>query len=259
MRRFLLLLSLSVSFAALADEHRYLLPMVGHLSTNDRTTYSATTVLQNLSPRVATVRVAKVYPLNGAGGCTAGEPFTIAPYERRTIGPDSCFSAVSSAELVSDEKLLVRTELDTHQTLVSGWDKQVLDAPTSWISAGTTAVAEAIIREDGPRGASLLVVNPSDQALTMTIEMTRPEFQLSSRTSIVIPAASARFIALQEIRNPSPPPFIYSVNGRHLVRLTASGPWQGGISSIYRGPSMYVPAIALEGPQGAQMTMDPSP
>jgi len=259
MRTFILFACLSVSLAVAADEFRYLIPLTGYLSTDDGTYYYATTFVQNLSPREATVQATAVYPLNASGPCTAGEPFTIAAHDRVTIGPGSCFSSVSAVEVVSSEKLIVRTELDTHKTMVSGWDKQVLDAPTEWIAAGVTAVSEAIIRDDGPRQANLLVVNPSDQTLTMTVEMTRPEFGLSSTKTIVVPALSARFVTLEEIRNPSPPPFIYSVDGRHLVRLTANGQWQGGISSIYKGPSMYVPAIALESEEAPSARLDPSP
>jgi hypothetical protein len=248
MRSFILFAFLSVSFAVAADEYPYLIPLTGYLSTGDGTYYYATTIVQNLSPRAATVRATAVYPLNASGTCTPGEPFVIPASERVTISPGSCFSSVSAVTIVSDEKLSVRTELDTHKTMVSGWDKQIIDAPTEWIAAGITAVSEAIIREDGPRQANLLLVNPSEQTLTMTIEMTRPEFGLSRTETIAVPALAARFVNLEEIRNPSPPPFIYSVDGRHLVRLTADGPWQGGISSIYKGPSMYVPAIPLQSP-----------
>lgn len=246
MRAFILFACLSVSLAAAAEEFRYLIPLTGYLSSDDGTYYYAGTVVQNLSSHPATVQATDVYPLNGGKPCAASEPFTVPPQGRVTIGWGACFASVSSVVIQSDAKLSVRTEIDIHKTLVSGWDKQLIDASTEWIPAGVPAVSEAIIRDDGPRKANLLVINPSDQTLTMTVEMTRPEFDLSSATTIEVPAKSSRLVNLEEIRNPSPPPFISSVDGRHLVRLTGSGPWQGGVSSVFKGPSMYLPAMALE-------------
>jgi hypothetical protein len=136
-------------------------------------------------------------------------------------------------------------ELDTHKTRVLGWDKQIVDAPTEWIPAGVTALSEAVIRFDGPRTANLFVINPSATTLTMSVDMTRPELRMSSTRTIDVPPHSMRMVALDEIRNPNPPPFIYSLEGRHLLRLTANGPWQGGVSSLYEGPSMYMPATPL--------------
>jgi hypothetical protein len=246
MRSLILIACLSLSVAASADEFRYLIPLTGYLSGEDSTFYYAGTIVQNLSPRPATVQATDIYALNGGKACSASEPFTVPPQGRVTIGWGACFASISAVALLSNERLSVRTEVDTHKTRDSGWDKLILDAPTEWIPAGVTAVSEAIIREDGPRKASLLVVNPSDQTLTITVEMTRPEFDLSSATSFDVPAKSSRLISLAEVKNPSPPPFISSVDGRHLVRLTGSGPWQGGVASTFRGPSMYVPATALQ-------------
>jgi hypothetical protein len=247
MRALILFACLAVSTAVAADEFRYLIPMAGYLYTaDDATYYYATTTVQNLSPRPATVRTTDVYPYFANGTCEAGEPFTVPAQGRITIDPMACMASFSALAIVSDEKLSVRTELDTHKTMVFGWDKLLLDAPTDWIPAGVTALSEGIIRDDGPRKANLLVVNPSaDQTLTMTVETSRPEFRLSGTTTVVVPPLSARFVNLSELRNPSPPPFIYSAEGRHLLRLTANGAWQGGVASIYRGPSMYIPATPV--------------
>jgi hypothetical protein len=247
MRALILFACLAVSTAATAEEFRYLIPMAGYLYTSDDATYYyATTTVQNLSPRPATVQTTDVYPYFANATCAAGDPITVPPQGRVTIGPMACMSSLSALAIVSDEKLLVRTELDSHKTMVSGWDKQLLDAPTDWIAAGVTALSEAVIREDGPRKANLLVVNPSaDQMLTMTVDMTRPELETSGTITINVPPLSARFVSLPELRNPSPPPFIYSVEGRHLLRLTANGRWQGGVSSIFKGPSMYIPATPI--------------
>jgi hypothetical protein len=246
MRSLILIVCLSLSVAASAQEFRYLIPLTGYMLGDDNTYYYADTIVQNLSPRPATVQATEIYALNGGKACDGGEAFTVPPQGRVTVGWGACFAAISAISILSDQKLSIRTEIDTHKTLVSGWDKLIIDAPSEWIPAGVTAVSEAIIREDGPRKASLLLVNPSETALTMTVEMTRPEFDLSSATTIEVPAKSARLVNLAEIKNPSPPPFISSVDGRHLVRLTGNGPWQGGVSSIFKGPSMYIPATALE-------------
>ncbi|HKR62144.1 MAG TPA: hypothetical protein VJZ00_00320 [Thermoanaerobaculia bacterium] len=246
MRALILIASLAVSLVASAEQFQYIVPLSGYLSTDDGTYYYATTVVQNLSPREATVSTVDVYPLNGASPCVVGAPFAVPASGRVSIGPVACFGNVSAIQIVSTEKLRVHTEIDTHATRVSGWDKQLIDAPSAWIPAGTTAVTEAIIRDDGPRKANLLVINPSFQTLTLNIEMERPELDRSSARTIDVPAHSARLIPLEEVRNPSPPPFVYSVEGRHLLRITGNGDWQGGVSSIYKGPSMYVPAVALE-------------
>jgi hypothetical protein len=246
MRALILFASLVVSTIVAAEEFRYLIPVSGYIATDDGTYYYATTILQNLSPLPATVATTGVYPLSSGKPCATGEPFTIAAQGRETVGPIACMANASAIEIVSDQKLLVRTELEIHKTLVAGWDKEILDAPTDWIPAGVTAVSEAIIRTDGPRKANLLVINPAFMPITMTVEMTRPELARSSTMTIEIPARSLQFIDLPEITNPAPPPFISSVDGRHLLRLTATGMWQGGVSSVFKGPSMYVPATALE-------------
>jgi hypothetical protein len=247
MRALILFACLAVSTAASADEFHYLIPMAGYLYTaDDATYYYATTTVQNLSPRPATVQTTDVYPYFAGGSCAAGEPFTIPAQGRITIGPMECMASLSALAIVSDEKLSVRTELDTHKTMVFGWDKLLLDATTDWIPAGVTALSEGIIRDDGPRKASLLVVNPSaDQMLTVTVETSRPEFVLSGTMNVDVPPLSARYVNLPELRNLKPPPFIYSAEGRHLLRLTANGAWQGGVVSVYRGPSMYIPATPI--------------
>jgi len=246
MRALLISLLLAVSLSASAQEYRYLIPMTGYLAADDGTYYYAYTVVQSLTPRDATIVTAAMYPLSAARPCRSPEPWTVRAGQRARVGPMSCMAAVSAMEIISSEPLSVRTELDTHKTMVSGWDKQIIPASTSWIPAGVTSLSEAIILEDQGRKANLLAINPSDTTIVLTVEIARPEYRLSKTLTIEVPPQSMRFASLAELRNPTPPPpFISSADGRHLLRITSTGPWQGGVSSRYQGPSMYVPATPL--------------
>jgi hypothetical protein len=246
MRAILISLLLAVSLSASAQEYRYLIPMTGYLPADDGTYYYAYTVVQSLTPRDATIVTAAMYPLSAARPCRSPQPWTVRAGERVRISPMSCMAATSAMEIISNEPLSVRTELDTHMTMVLGWDKQVIPATTSWIPSGVASISEAVIREDQGRKANLLAINPSDTAIVLTVEMSRPEYRISKTLTIEVPAQSMRFANLAEVRSATPlPPFIASIDGRHLLRITSTGPWQGGVSSRYQGPSMFVPATPL--------------
>jgi hypothetical protein len=246
MRSLILLLSLVITFGALAAEHRYIVPIAGYLTNPDGTYFYAYTTVQNLSTRSATIRTEAMYPLSATQTCGAPDAVTLAGRERVQIQPMLCMSAVSAMELVSSEPLIVRTELDTHQTMVYGWDKQIIDSPREWIPADVPSVSEAVLLDEQGRKANLLAINPSDQTILLKVEIERPEYHSSQTMMIEVPAKSMRFAPLSEIRNPAPPPFISSVDGRHLLRITSTGPWQGGVSSTFKGPSMYIPATPLD-------------
>lgn len=245
MRTVLLSLLLAVSLSASAQEYRYLIPVTGYLSLGDGTYYYANTIVQSLTPRPATIVTAAMYPLSTGRPCPAPGSWSVDAGERVRISPMVCMASLSAMEIISSEPLSIRTELDTHKTMVAGWDKQIIPASTSWIPAGVTSISEAILLDDQGRKANLLAINPSDTPIVLTVEMDRPEYELSNTITIEVPARSMRFARLGEIRNPSPPPFIASFDGRHVLRITSTGPWQGGVSSLYKGPSMYLPATPL--------------
>jgi hypothetical protein len=245
MRAIVLSFLLAVSLSASAQEYRYLIPITGYLPVDDGTYYYAYTVVQSLTPRNATIVTAAMYPLSAGRPCRTPAPWTVPAGKRVRISPMVCMSALSAMEIISNEPLSIRTELDTHKTMVSGWDRQIIPAATDWISAGVTSISEAIILEEQGQKANLLAINPSDTPIVLTIEMTRPEYGLSRTLTVEVPAKSMRFASLGEIRNPSPPPFMISIDGRHLLRITSTGPWQGGVSSRHQGPSMYLPATPL--------------
>jgi hypothetical protein len=241
--KFLVLLLLASAVSA--DEFHYIVPMAGIMTGDANLQYQSSTVLWNLTPREATVQTSAVYPFEGKAACNMAESFTIEPFGRKVISPLSCFRFTAALSFTSNEKLNVRTEIETHRTLVNGWDKQLVEAATSWIDAGVTTIAEGVLREDGPRKANLIVINPADTTLTLTVEKTRPEFLLSATDTYAVAPHSTRFIPIAPLINATPPPFMSSVTGRHLFKLTGNGPWQGGVSSIYQGPSMYSAAVPL--------------
>lgn len=245
MRAILIALLLAVSLSASAQEYRYLIPVTGYLSAGDGTYYYANTIVQSLTPREATIVTAAMYPLSASRPCPSPGAWSVRGGERARISPMICMAALSAMEIISNEPLSIRTELDTHKSMVSGWDKQIIPAATGWIPAGVTSISEAVLLDDQGRKANLLAVNPSETPVVLTVEMDRPEYGLSKTLTIDVPGRSMRFASLGEIRNPSPPPFIASFDGRHVLRITSTGPWQGGVSSLFKGPSMYVPATPL--------------
>ena len=80
MRSLILIACLTVSVAAAADEFRYLIPLTGYMLSDDNTYFYADTVVQNLSPRPASVQVTDVYALNGGKPCAGGDPFVVPPH-----------------------------------------------------------------------------------------------------------------------------------------------------------------------------------
>ena len=245
MRSLVLVAFLSLALTATAGEYHYLIPLAGYVASSDGTYQYAYTTVQNLSPRAAMIAVTDVYPFSADAACGAPEPEAIEAHEHWVISPMICMGRASAFAIRSDEPLLVRTEIDTHRTMVAGWDKLIVDAPTSWIDAGTTAVTEAVIRDELGRKANLLVVNPSDQTLTLTIAISRPELALQDTLTVEVPARSTRLTRLPELHQLHPPPFMSQGDGRHLLQITGNGPWQGGVASTYQGPSLYVPATAF--------------
>ena len=246
MRTLILALTLAVSFAASAAEYPYIIPMSGYAQGSRNTWFYAETIVQNLSPRPATIRTTSVYPVFSTGTCSMPESFTLQPLERTHIDLGACLMHIAAIELSSNEPLSIRTEVDSHRTRVAGWDRQVIHAATGWIAAGVDSLTEAVISEGGDRRANLLLVNPSATELEVVVEMTRPEFDASRSETIVVAPKSSRLVGLSEIPDPlGPAPIPIERDGRHILRLHANGPYQGGVSSVTAGTSMYVPAVPL--------------
>lgn len=240
-----LLICLSLTATVLADDHPYLIPMVGYTATSDHVYTYAYTYVQNLSPRTATFEVKEVYSMSASRRCDVSGSLEIPAYERVTISPMTCMTAVAAVAIVSNEPLSIRTELDSHQTMATGWDKQVIDAPAEWIAAGTTTIAEGVVLEDSDKKASLLVINPADVPLTLTVQLDRPEHRTSSTRTFTIGPRSMQLIDLAPVRRDVNWPFMSSGKGRHVIRITGDGPWQGGVSSVSKGSSMWAPAKPL--------------
>jgi hypothetical protein len=245
MRSLALVVTLSLTLAASAAEYHYLIPLAGYLAMPDGTYHYAYTTIQNLSPRQATITTTAVYPYFADAVCRTPDPTPIEPRERLMVSPLICMGRASAFDIVSDEPLIVRTELQTHKTRIAGWDKQIIDAPTAWIEPGVAAVTDCILRDDEGKKANLLVVNPSDATLTLTIEITRPDLRLSDTLTLEVPPRSTSFAPLSEVRDPHPAPFGVFGDGRHILTITGDGPWQGGVTSLVQGPSMYIPAVPL--------------
>jgi hypothetical protein len=244
MRTFIVLLSLAVSMSAAAAEFQYVIPFAGFAQGNDGTWLYSYTVVTNLSPRPATVQTTDVYPVVAGSACSAPAPFTLAPNQRIRISPMVCMGRLSSLAFVSDEPLSVRTELDTKKASF-GSDRQIINAFTEWIPAGVESVTEAIIRDDAGWKANLVLINPNETPLVVTVVVDRPEVNRSTTLTFDVAPKSTRIVNVPELRRENPTPFITSGEGRHMLRLSANGDYQAGFSSMSYGVSMYVPATPL--------------
>lgn len=246
MRTLSLVLSLVLSLSVAAAEFEYVVPLAGYAEGSGRTWYYAQAFIRNLSPRPAELRVTGIYPAAHDARCGLADTVTLAPHERIVTGLTVCRAQFAAFSFTSNEKLDIRVEIDSHVTMRSGWDKQVIDASTGWLPAGIDLVAEGIAKRTLQR-ANVLLVNPSDRVLTVQMHVERPEWDVESDLILEVPARSTRLFPLTELPHPAPPPFIDSADGRHLIRLRGDGPLQGGISTVSRdGASMYVPLVALE-------------
>jgi len=246
MRIHVLIASLVLALGLSAAEYRYILPVAGYSLGQDGTSLYAYTVVTNLSPRPATLRTTNVYPLVADRPCNVSttSASTLEPNARVRISPMICMDRLSSIEIVSDEPLSVRTELDTKRWAF-GTDRQIIQAPTDWIAAGATSVTEAIIRDDSNWRANLLLINPSDQQLTVQVQVDRPEVHNSATHTFELAPRSTRIVNIPEVRRVPLDPFVSSGEGRHILRISANGPYQAGMSSVSYGVSMYVPATPL--------------
>lgn len=246
MRTLILVLSLVLSSAVAAAEFEYVVPLAGYAEGSGNTWFYAQAFIQNLTPRPATLRTTGLFPAFDGARCEVGETVTIPPYEQIVTGLTICRAQFAAFSFVSDEKLNVRVEIDSHVTMKSGWDKQVIDASHGWLPAGTDLVAEGIVNRTSQR-ANILLVNPSDSVLRAQVHVVRPEWGVANDVTLEVPARSSRLFAIAELPHPAPPPFIDSADGRHLIRLRADGPLQGGVTTVDKsGASMYVPLVALE-------------
>ena len=244
MRTFIVLVSLAVSLSAAAAEHRYVIPFAGFAQGNDGTWLYSYTVVTNLSPRPATILTTDVYPVIAESPCAAPAPINLAANQRIRISPMVCMGRLSALSIVSDEPLSVRTELDTKKPAF-GSDRQIINAFTDWIPTGVESVTEAVIRDDAGWRANLVLINPNETPLVVNVAVDRPEVNRSTTMTIDVAPKSARIVNVPELRRTNPTPFITSGEGRHLLRLSANGPYQAGFSSMSYGVSMYVPATPL--------------
>jgi hypothetical protein len=246
MRTLLLVLSLLGSMGVAAAEYEYVVPLAGYTEGSGRTWYYAQAFIQNLTPRPATLRVTGIYPATPDARCALSETATIEAHEQIVTGLSICRAQFAAFSFVSNEKLNIRVEIDSHVTRRSGWDKQLIDATSGWLPAGVDAVAEGIANRSAQR-TNILLVNPSDRVLTVQVNVTRPEFGVSQDLLIEVAPKATRLFPIAEIANPAPWPFPTSVDGRHYVRLRGDGPLQGGVTTVDTGgASMYVPLVALE-------------
>ncbi len=244
MRTLALITALLLALTAAAAEHPYILPLAGYALGQDGTNLYAYTVVTNLSPRTATIRTTNVYPLVADRACAAPTTISLEPHSRLRISPMICMDRLSSLEIVSDEPLSIRTELDTKRWTF-GSDRQIITAPTEWIAANVSSVTEAIIRDDSQWRANLLLINPSDSNLVVNVQVDRPEVRNAAMHTFEVAPRSSRIVNIPEVRRVIPEPFISSGEGRHILTITGNGPYQAGMSSVSYGISMYVPATPL--------------
>jgi hypothetical protein len=244
MRTLALAVSLLLALTAAAAEHQYILPMAGYSLGHDGTSLYAYIVVTNLSPRPATIRPTNVYPFAADRPCAAPASIALGPHERMRISPMICMDRVSAIEIVSDEPLSIRTELDTKRWAF-GSDRQIIPAPTQWIAADVPSVTEAIIRDDSQWRANLLLINPADSKLVVHVQVDRPEVSNSATHTFEVAPRTSRIVNIPEVRRVVPTAFISSGEGRHILTITANGPYQAGMSSVSYGISMYVPATPL--------------
>jgi hypothetical protein len=253
MRRFVQLLVLLVTATNVAAQYTYIVPVSGGVS-GFRSIFLTEITAFNPNATTATLRYQAVYPGPGTTGCVLPSSQTILP--RALVGVSmACFS-VHALVLTSDMPLritdLVTASLpDAYRPDANRFEMQPVEVATDWIAPGTEAMIPLvrILRTSGsditPDKANLVLVNPNDFVLTVSLHVERRELGKSVDSIVEVQPRSMLMTSIAPIPTPIPPfPTIY--DAIHEITLRANGKFYAGASNSFLGSTVYWTAIPVQ-------------
>jgi hypothetical protein len=116
---------------------------------------------------------------------------------------------------------------------------------TEWLPPDTDALIPTIRMYPFQGTANLVLVNPNDFVLTVSVHVDRPELQKSADSTIQMPPRSFLLSALAQIPNPPGNGFPQVFDAVHNVTVRANGKFQAGASNAWDASTTYRSAIPL--------------
>ena len=234
------ILSIALLFAAttLSGQYSYLVPVAGS-GSGFQHDYQSDALVTNVGAGTATVRVTTLYLPAPASPCPFPPPQRmLAPGESAHMNP-LCGPLMAYA-IDSDQPLAVTAAVRIG--FVTGCPagagaEQKLDVPATFVPANTPAVVGEFKNGQTWR-AKLVVINPNDQSITVSVAVSRYDSALRSTVgstfrTYTVPARALLFQPLEEVPvtpPPNDPDFL--IVPEHTLRISSDGEFQAGVSYL---------------------------
>lgn len=239
-----------------ASEQTYIVPVTGFVTGANGAMYGGGVRVVNQGRASASVAVTDLVQPPGSRSCSPSGPLTLEPGGIGSFGTsvtDPC-RGMFALVIASDQPLQVIATVTTYSSACCGNSEQRIDVPADWVEPGDEAlIPDVPIEENLGIRANLFLVNPSDRAITIHAVIARPELALtpwtqgqvaSNDVDFDVPAHSLTVRAIPGIPTP-PVKFPVVVDAIHHIRLTSTGRFQAGASSVRGSTGQYRPAVRL--------------
>jgi len=122
---------------------------------------------------------------------------------------------------------------------------EAIEVATDWIAPEHEAMIPLVRILDPPDKANIILVNPNDFLLTVTLHVERQELGKSVDSTLQLEPRSFLMTNIVPIPTPeSPIPIGYTAI--HQITVRANGKFQAGVSNTFGGVTAYRAAIPLQ-------------
>jgi hypothetical protein len=242
-----LVLVLFAASSGAPAQYTYIVPIAGSAS-GFGSQYSTEITAVNPNSTPATLRYEAFYPTPGPLPCTVHSTQVILPRSESYV-PTACFQ-LHAMLLSSDQPLKVKEIVFGLVRETSGlarFQMQAVEIANDWIAPDTDALISRVRMFTPPDKANLILVNPNDFLLTVTLHVERPELLQSADYTFQVQPRSLLMSPVAQIPTPVPIdelPIVF--NAVHLFTVRANGKFCAGVSNTFSGTPIYIAAIPLQ-------------
>ena len=249
-RSALLLLFLAVSATNGAAQYTYIVPVSG-FAFGFHSQYFTSVTAFNPNSVPATLRYEAVYPAPGNTNCALPASTTVLP--RGLVGLSvACFN-LHALLLTSDQQLRLVEEVNANFISMDAAgnsfgrpELEPVEVATDWIAPERDVMIPLVRILEPTDRANLILVNPNDFLLTVTLHVERQELGESVDSTLQVEPRSFLMSPVVPIPNPISSGFPQGLEGIHRITLRANGKFQAGVSNTDGWGTIYRPAIPLQ-------------
>jgi hypothetical protein len=242
-------IALSLLFASITEaQYTYIVPVAGS-AFGFRSQYQTEITALNPNAAPATVRYDAFYPTPGGILCGMPSHQTILP--RSVSGLLSACFNLHALVVTSDRPLNVMADVvafffNPSNTSVTSTQVEPVEVATDWIAPESDAMIPNVRMLYPSDKANLVLVNPNDFLLTVSLHIERPELGKSVDDSRQVQPRSFLMTPVAQIPTPQPGTEPRIFDAVHNLTVRANGKFYAGVSNNYLGSSVFKSAVPLQ-------------